>query len=137
MLFLHHFYKYARCSRVYYGRYNVALSSDPSIDNHHLYTFLFITLFSLQQFLDVQSHFINLIFLFLNLFFFLFYNVYYCYYNIALLLQIRNCLINKKRNIYNYYNEQTDRTTLQRYNNCNKHRRIKRKIYSKREILNL
>ena len=42
--FLHHFHKYTHCSRVYYSRYNVALSSDPSVDNHHLYIFLFITL---------------------------------------------------------------------------------------------
>ena len=50
---------------------------------------------------------------------------------------MRNCLINEKRNIYDYNGERTDRATLQRYNNCNKCRRIKRKNDSEREILDL
>ena len=33
---------------------------------------------------------------------------------------MRNCLVNEKGNVYDYNNEQTDRATLQRYNNCNK-----------------
>ncbi len=31
---------------------------------------------------------------------------------------MRNCLINENKIAYDYYNEQTDRTTLQRYSNC-------------------
>ena len=94
--FLHHFYKCVRCSRVYCGRCSVALSSDPFIDNHHLDTFLFITLFSLQQFLGVQSCFIDLIFLFSNHFFFLFSDVYCSCYNVVMLydpsVHYNNCI---------------------------------------------
>ncbi len=50
---------------------------------------------------------------------------------------MRNCLVNKKGNMYDYNDERTDYTILQRYNNCNKCRRIKRKNDSKKEILNL
>ena len=50
---------------------------------------------------------------------------------------MRNYLVNEKKDIYNYYGERIDRTTLQHYSNCNKRRRIKRKNDSKREILDL
>ncbi len=50
---------------------------------------------------------------------------------------MQNCLVNKKGNVYNYYDKQTDRTTLQRYSNCNKHRILKRKDNSKNEIIDL
>ncbi len=50
---------------------------------------------------------------------------------------MRNCLVNEKRNIYDYNDEWMDCATLQRYSNCNKCRRIKRKNDSKKEILDL
>ncbi len=50
---------------------------------------------------------------------------------------MRNRLVNEKGNVYNYNGEQTDRTTLQHYNNCNKRRKIKRKNDLEREILDL
>ncbi len=50
---------------------------------------------------------------------------------------MRNCLVNKKGNTYDYSDKQTDCAILQRYNNCNKHRKIKRKNDLKKEIQDL
>ncbi len=135
--FLYHFYKYVCCSRVYCGCCSVVLSSDLFIDNYHLYVFLFVTLSPLQQFLSVQSRFIDLVFLFLNHIFFLFSDVYCSCYTVVMLYDLSVHYNNYIYFFFHLLNNFACITTMRYYNNSNKHRKIKRKIDSKREILDL